>query len=168
MNQGTSATDPVGAGNRRTTPFAPLARIVLGAVLLTACGEGNTAPVIGSISGTVTLEGSPLGGISVALSGQGQSASATTEAAGTYRFDDVVEGSYTITISGFPSDAQFEASMSVSISESTQNPTADFAGTYIRTAMVTGAVTVEGAPLSGISVARTGASDTSASSASSR
>lgn len=156
MNQGTSATDPAGAGNRRTAPLAPLARIVLGALLLTACGEGNVAPVIGSISGTVTLEGSPLGGISVALSGDGQSASATTEAAGTYRFDDVVEGSYTITISGFPSDAQFEASMSVSISESTQNPTADFAGTYIRTAMVTGAVTVEGAPLSGISVALTG------------
>jgi len=153
MNQGTSATDPVGAGNRRTAPLAPLARIVLGAVLLTACGEGNMPAVIGSVSGTVTLEGNPLSGVMVELSGEG---SMTTGADGAYRFDDIIEGSYTVTISGFPADAQFETSMSVNISESTPNPTADFPGTYIRTAMVTGAVTVEGAPLSGISVALTG------------
>lgn len=153
MNQGTSATGPQGAGTRRTGPLAHLARLVLGAVLLTGCGEGTIPAVIGSVSGTVTLEGSPLSGVSVALSGEG---TATTGANGTYRFDDVIEGSYTVTISGFPSDAQFETSMSVYVSESTPNPTADFPGTYIRTAVVTGAVMVEGVPLSGISMALTG------------
>lgn len=154
MNQGTSAVDPVRGRNRRAGPLAPLAGIVLSAALLTACGEGNMPPTIGSVSGTVTLEGSGLSGVTVMLSGEG---SMTTGSDGGYRFEDVLEGDYTVTISGFPSDADFPASMSVSVSGSTPNPTADFAGTYIRTAQVTGMITVEGVGgLSGISVALAG------------
>lgn len=159
MNQGTSAIDPVRGRNRRAGPLSPLAGIALVAALLTACGEGNMPPTIGSVSGKVTLEGDALSGVAVALSGEG---SATTGADGTYRFDDVLEGEYTVTISGFPADVQFENTMSVSVSESTPNPTADFAGTYIRTAGVMGLVTVEGVPLIGISVSLTGVETKSA------
>jgi len=130
-----------------------LAGIVLAATLLAACGEGPMPPTIGSVSGKVTLEGDPLGGVEVTLSGEG---SVTTGSDGAYRFEDVIEETYTVTISGFPADAEFETSMTVTVSESSPNPTADFAGTYIRTAGVTGMVTVEGVPLSGISVALTG------------
>ena len=152
MNHGTSAGNPVRESNRRA-PLAPLGGIALVAALFAACGEGNMPPTIGSVSGTVTLEGANLSGVSVSLSGEG---SVTTGADGTYRFDDVLEGSYTVEISGFPSDAQFETSMSVAVTESSPNPTVDFAGTYIRTARVSGVVTVEGVPLPGISVALTG------------
>ncbi|MDE2975521.1 MAG: spondin domain-containing protein [Gemmatimonadota bacterium] len=155
MKQGTSATDLARGGGRRSGALARLAGVALVATLLAACGEGNMPPVIGSISGTVTLEGSPLGGVTVALSGA-ESKSTETGADGTYRFADVLEGSYTVTISGFPTDAEFPGSMSVTVSESSQSPTADFAGSYIRTARVAGTVMVEGLPLSGISVALTG------------
>ena len=159
MKQGTSVRNPVRGRSRRAAPYVPLAGIALAAALLTACGEGNMPPTIGSVSGKVTLEGDALSGVAVALSGEG---SATTGADGTYRFDDVLEGEYTVTISGFPADVQFETTMSVSVSESTPNPTADFAGTYIRTAGVMGLVTVEGVPLSGISVSLTGVEPKSA------
>lgn len=154
MNQGTSAIDPVRGRSRRAGPLSPLAGIALFAALLTACGEGNMPPTIGSVSGKVTLEGAALSGVTVSLSGEG---SMTTGSDGGYRFEDVLEGDYTVTISGFPGDSEFPASMSVSVSESTPNPTADFAGTYIRTASINGMVTVEGVGgLSGISVALTG------------
>ena len=153
MKQGTSARNPVRRRHRRAGALAPLAGIALVAALFTACGENNIPPIVGSVGGTVTLEGAPLGGVTVSLSGGG---SMTTGANGAYLFDDVSEGDYTVTISGFPADAQFEATASVTVSESTQDPKADFAGTYIRTARVTGLVTVEGVPLSGISVALTG------------
>ena len=153
MKQGTSATDLARGGGRRSGALARLACVALVATLLAACGEGNMPPVVGSVSGTVTLESAPLGGVTVELTGEG---SKTTGADGTYRFENVLEGSYTVTISGFPNDAEFPANMSVTVSESSQNPTADFAGTYIRTARVAGTVMVEGVPLSGISVALTG------------
>ena len=155
MKQGTSERNPVRGTNRRAGPLAPLAGIALVAVLLAACREGPMPPIMGTVSGKVTLDGAPLSGITVTLSGAG-SGSATTGSDGAYLFDDLLAGDYTVTITGFPAGTEFPATMSVSISESTKNPTADFAGTYIRTAGVTGLVTVEGAPMSGISVALTG------------
>ena len=141
--------------------FLPLTGIVLIAALTTACGEDVVPPVEGSISGTVTLEGSPLSGVTVALSG-GDSQPTTTGGDGTYRFDKVIEGSYTVTISGFPADAEFETTMSATISAGSPNATADFAGTYTRTSSVTGTVTVEGMGLGGIMVALTGTESQSA------
>ena len=153
MNQATSSLNAVRGTRRRAGPLAPLAGVALVAVMLAACGEGNVQPVVGSVSGKVTLEGNPLTGVTVALSGEG---SKTTGSDGAYRFDDVLGGDYTVTITGVPADTEFQASMSVTVSQSQQNPMADFAGVYIRTATVSGLVLVEGTPLSGISVALTG------------
>lgn len=136
--------------------FLSLTGIVLIGALATACDEDPTVPVEGSVSGTVTLEGAALGGVTVDLSGAGGNQSATTGGDGSYSFSRVIEGSYTVTISGYPSDTQFEATQSVSISPGSTSATADFAGTYIRTASVTGTVMVEGMGLEGIMVSMTG------------
>ena len=134
--------------------FLSLTGIVLIAALTTACGEDPPVPVEGSVSGTVTLEGAGLSDVTVDLSG-GESTS--TGGDGTYSFSNVIEGSYTVTISGYPADAEFsETSQSVSINEANRSPTADFAGTYTRTSSVTGTVTVEGMGLGGIMVVLTG------------
>ncbi|MYA64110.1 MAG: hypothetical protein F4139_16420 [Gemmatimonadetes bacterium] len=136
--------------------FLSLTGIVLIGALTTACDEDPPVPVEGTVSGTVTLEGSPLSGVSVDLSGTGPGQSGTTGADGSYRFSNVIEGTYTVTISGFPSDAEFDASQSVTINSANRNPTADFAGTYIRTARVNGSVMVGDMGLGGIMVALTG------------
>ena len=134
--------------------FLSLMGVVLIAALTTACGEDPPVPVEGSVSGTVTLEGAGLGGVTVGLTG---GASTSTGGDGTYSFSNVIEGSYTVTISGYPADVEFaETTMSVSINRSNRSPTADFAGTYIRSASVTGSVTVEGMGLGGVMVALTG------------
>ena len=142
--------------------FLSLTGVVLIGALFAACGEDPPVPVDGSSNGTVTLEGAPLSGVNVDLSGAGQSQSASTGADGTYSFSRVIEGSYTVTISGYPSDAEFEASMSVTVSASNSNATADFAGTYIRTASVSGSVMVEDMGLGGVMVALTGTESQSA------
>ena len=140
--------------------FLSLTGIVLIAALTTACGEDPPVPVEGSVSGTVTLEGAGLGGVTVGITG---GASTSTGGDGTYSFANVIEGSYTVTISGYPADVEFaETSMSVTINSSSRSPTADFAGTYIRSASVTGSVTVEGMGLGGVMVALTGTESQSA------
>ncbi|MDE2796746.1 MAG: spondin domain-containing protein [Gemmatimonadota bacterium] len=136
--------------------FLSLTGIVLIGALATACDEDPTPPVEGTVSGTVTLEGAALSGVNVVLSGTVGDESATTGGDGSYSFSRVIEGSYTVTISGFPSDTEFNPTASVSITPGSRNPTADFAGTYIRTARIMGMVTVEGMGLGGISVALTG------------
>ena len=151
------------AGARR---FLSLTGIVLLGALATACGEDPPVPVEGSVSGTVTLEGTPLGGITVDLAGTGASQSVTTGAQGEYTISNVIEGTYTVTMSGQPSDTEFAASQDVAITPSAVDVTADFAGDYIRTARVTGAVVIEGTiPLSGLSVTLAGTEGQSATTA---
>ena len=67
------------------------------------------------------------------------------------------EGSYTVTISNFPSDTEFaETSGSVAIVGHAQSVVVDFGGTYIRTATIVGSVTVDGAGIGELSVALSG------------
>lgn len=136
--------------------FLSLTGIVLIGALATACDEDPTPPVEGTVGGTVTLEGAALSGVGVVLSGTVGDESATTGGDGGYSFSGVIEGSYTVTISGFPSDTEFNPTASVDVTPGSRDATADFAGTYIRTARIMGMVTVEGMGLGGISVALTG------------
>lgn len=136
--------------------FPALAAIVLLGALTAACGEDPPVPVEGSVSGTVTLEGAPLADIHVDLEGAGVDQHVDTDASGAYTIPRVIEGTYTVSIEGMPSDTEFEASQTVTISPSSPNATADFAGDYIRTARVSGTVLVEDMPLGGIMVAMTG------------
>jgi len=119
----------------------------------------------GTIAGRVTIEGDGVSGVSVSLS---SGASAATDADGEYRFERVRAGSYTVAISDFPDDATFAStSQPATISTDGQTVVLAFEGTYIRTAAVTGSVTVEGAGLGGVSVRLTGLSTETTSTSSS-
>ncbi len=96
------------------------------------------------MSGTVSVEGSGLGEVSVTLAGAA-SQSATTGSNGGYSFDNVPAGGHTVQISGAPADVTFDLTTKpVTITTSGQTATADFSGTYIRTSSITGSVTAGG------------------------
>ena len=114
-------------------------------------------PPTGSIVGQVSIEGMGIDGVTVSLS---NGASTATAGGGNYRFDTVEQGSYTVTISGFPADASFDAtSAPASIGDTGGTTTVDFRGTYIRTAAIMGTVTVEKMGLGGVTVRLSGMAD---------
>ena len=125
-----------------------------------ACEEATPPPPVGSIVGQVAIEGTGIDGVSVNLSNGN---STTTSGGGSYRFDNVEGGAYTITISGYPSDATFDAtSAAATISSAGQSVTVNFTGSYIRTASVMGSVTVENQGLRGVTVSLSGVSSSTA------
>ena len=137
-----------------------LAAVALLGIPLAACEEATPPPPVGSIVGTVSIEGTGVDGVSVNLSNGN---STTTAGGGSYRFDNVEGGAYTVTISGFPSDATFDAtSAAATISSAGQSVTINFSGAYIRTASVMGTVTVENMGLPGVTVTLTGVSGATA------
>ena len=137
-----------------------LAAVALLGIPLAACEEATPPPPVGSIVGTVSIEGTGIDGVSVNLSNGN---STTTAGGGSYRFDNVEGGAYTVTISGFPSDATFDAtSAAATISSAGQSVTVNFSGAYIRTASVMGSVTVENMGLPGVTVTLTGVSGATA------
>jgi hypothetical protein len=134
------------------------------ALPLTACDE-DTDPVIdeveyGTVTGTVSAEGTGLSGVAVSLVGP-TSQSASTGAGGTYTFTNVEAGSYGVAIdAGTHADVSFsQTSKTTTISTDGQTATVDFSGSYIRTATITGVVTADGAPLGGVAVKVTGGPD---------
>ena len=136
-----------------------LGAIALLGIPLAACDEGTEPPPVGSIVGQVSIEGTGIDGISVNLSNGN---STTTSGGGNYRFDAVDGGAYTVTISGYPSDATFDAtSAAATISSAGQSVTINFSGSYIRTASIMGSVTVENMGLGGVTVALSGVSSAS-------
>ena len=140
--------------------FRLLAAVALLGIPLAACEEPTPPPPVGTIVGQVSIEGTGIDGVSVNLS---NGSSSTTSGGGNYRFDDVAGGAYTVTISGYPSDATFDAtSATVSISSAGQSATVNFSGAYIRTASVMGAVTVENSGLGGVTVTLSGVSNSTA------
>ena len=120
--------------------FRLLAFAAMLALPLAACDEGTGAVDIveGSITGTVTIEGGAASGVSVALS---DGATTTTDGSGSYTFLALVAGSYTVTISGIPSDATFASlAKGATIANAGQVATVNFDGTFIRTSSIVGAV----------------------------
>ena len=93
-------------------------------------------------------------GVSVTLS---SGAATTTSGGGYFSFLDVEGGTYTITITGLPADASFDATTAeVTIAQADQTVTTNFSGSWIRTASLMGMVTVEGEGLPGITVSISG------------
>jgi protocatechuate 3,4-dioxygenase beta subunit len=130
-------------------------------VAVAACDEGEDpiivpTPVTGTISGTVSIESAGISGVNVTLSG---GMTASTDGSGAFTFTGVAAGSYTVTISGFASDATFTATVqSATISSQGQVATTNFDGAYVRTSAILGSVAAGGAGLSGVSVAISGMS----------
>ena len=137
-----------------------LAAVALLGIPLAACKEVTPPPPVGSIVGQVSIEGTGIDGVSVNLD---NGSSTTTSGGGSYRFDNVDGGTYTVTISGYPSDATFDAtSAPATISSAGQSVPVNFSGSYIRTASVMGSVTVENTGLGGVTVALSGVSGSTA------
>ena len=132
-----------------------LATATLMALTFTACDEGQPPIVepppepaaVGTISGTVTIEGTAASGITATLS---SGATTTTGSGGSFAFSGVEEGTYTVTISGFPEDATFaQVTQSATIATDGQNVQLNFAGEYIRSSAVVGNVVAADAMMSG-------------------
>ncbi len=132
-----------------------LATATLASLVFAACDEGSPPPVdppdpptpVGTISGTVTIEGTAVAGVSATLS---SGASATTGAGGDFSFTGVEAGTYTVTISGYPEDATFaQATQSATIATDGENVRLSFAGEYVRSSAVVGAVVAADAAMSG-------------------
>ena len=102
------------------------------------------APIFGTVSGMVSVEGSGLAGVNVNLSGAA-SQSASTGSSGGYSFDNVPAGTHSVQISGAPDEVTFGSiATAVTITTSGQTATADFSGNYIRTSIIEGSVTAGG------------------------
>ncbi len=132
-----------------------LTTATLASLVFAACDEGSPPPVdppppptpVGTISGTVTIEGTAVAGVSATLS---SGASATTGAGGDFSFAGVEAGTYTVTISGYPEDATFaQATQSATIATDGENVRLSFAGEYVRSSAVVGAVVAADAAMSG-------------------
>jgi len=137
-----------------------IALAVLVALPLTACSDdekGTSGPITGTISGTVTVEGTPQDGVSIQLVGP-TTGSATTSLAGTYEFTGVEAGSYAVLIEDSPTDDVIYSSLSKNVTITTEGQvvTVDFAGSYIRTSTISGNVTADGEGLAGVPVTLAG------------
>ena len=126
--------------------------------LVNACGDDPVPPTpTGSIAGLVTIEGQGIDAVAVTLSG---GATATTANGGAYRFDNVEAGDYTITITKYPAGAAFTAaSAPATLAKDEEVVTVNFAGSWIRTSGITGAVTAENDALGGVTVKISGTSE---------
>ena len=134
------------------------------AMPLMACDEDSdpveVVTIYGTVTGTVSAEGTGLSGVGVTLVGS-TSLSSTTGAGGTYTFTNVEAGGYGVSIDASThSDVSFsQTSRTTTIATSGETVTVDFGGSYIRTATITGVVSASGAPLGGIAVTVTGGGD---------
>ena len=113
------------------------------------------------IVGRVSAEGTGLAGVTVSLSGS-ESRTASTDQAGQYAFNDLRAGTYQVGISGFDADDYEFATTSQSVTVALgQRATVPFDGTLLRTAGISGQVSVEGMALADVTVMLSGASSDS-------
>ena len=119
-------------------------------------GESKVASFTGTllatakIMGSVKIDGAAAVGVTATLS---SGAVATTDAAGDYSFSNLTAGNYTVTISGFAADAQFESvAKPVVITSAGSTVTANFTGAFIKTSVIQGTVKVDGTGLAGVKV----------------
>ena len=133
----------------------PAAILALALLLVVGCDDGAPAAGDGVIEGAVMAEESGVEGVTVELSGE-ENRSTVTDEDGRYRFEGIVDGSYIVTLLGVPSEVSLQTSSKTATVSGAGPVTVDFAGSYIRTASVSGAVKSGGAGLSGVSVTLSG------------
>ena len=122
--------------------------VTLVALALTACDEAEVVtppppppPSTGTIGGLVLIEGTGATGVTVTLS---TGTTTQTGAGGVFAFQGVLEGSYSVSISGYPEDVTFTSTTQLAaINSDGQVVNLNFNGSYIRTSSIIGAVVVE-------------------------
>ena len=108
-----------------------------------------------SIVGSVTVDGSGLDGVTVALSGMSD-ASTQTDANGLYTFRQLRAGSYAVEISGFGADVIFSSTTRNVAMGVGEEERISFDGEYARTASIVGSVTADGSGLGDVTVRLSG------------
>ena len=114
------------------------------------------------IMGTVSAEGDGIAGISVTLTkvlsaNSGEVLGATaTDADGGYMFDELLAGTYRIDISGFDNEFDFATTFRLGAVDTDETAMWDFPATIIRTASVSGMVTVDGDGMADVMVMLSG------------
>jgi hypothetical protein len=108
-----------------------------------------------TVSGTITLGGSPLQGVTVTASG-GHTQTVTTNANGVYTLTNVVYGSANITISPSLAGHTFTPANRTIGGPVTANITGENFTAALLTYTITGTITRGGSPLQGVTVAATG------------
>ncbi len=117
-----------------------------------------TAGTTYTISGTITLSGAGLAGVTVSTTG----ASATTSSTGAYTLSGLANGTYTVTpsLSGYT----FSPTSSSATISGANVTGINFTATQVTTTYsISGTITLNGAGLSGVTVSTTGASATTTS-----
>ncbi|MCH7563190.1 MAG: carboxypeptidase regulatory-like domain-containing protein [Gemmatimonadetes bacterium] len=141
-----------------------MSRLIVGAaglLVITACDSTTEPPppppppATGTITGTILVEGDPLGGVTVNLSGPA-TASTVSLADGTFAFASVLEGQYTVSITGFSAEVQFAQTTSAVTVAGGQTATVAFTGTFVRTASISGTVLIDGAGFQGVMLTLSG------------
>ena len=108
---------------------------------------------VGSVTGLVTANGAGLPGVTVVLSGGTTSATTDTDENGQYRFQPVKAGTYTVSISGFPSDVVFpQTSQTIEHLSDISRSNVNFEGMRVTSGRLTGTVTAHGNGLGGVDV----------------
>ena len=109
-----------------------------------------------AIMGTVTVENDGLPGVTVKLTGMSDSET-LTDANGQYAFTGLRKGNYTVEISGFDDeDVAFGSTASTAELAVGESKVIPFEGTYLRTAAITGQVSVENVGLENVTVSLQG------------
>lgn len=144
---------PIGGGGWGPAALRPLLALLV--MVVAACDDGGPAAGDGVVEGTVTAEGSGIEGVTVELSGDATRSTITDED-GRYRFEQVVEGSYIVTLRGVPSEVSLQTRSKTATLSGSGPVTVDFSGNFIRTASISGVVKSGGAGLAGVSVSLDG------------
>ena len=116
------------------------------------------------IEGTVTVEGHALPGVTVTVSGKGEEHTRVTNAAGYYMVDKLHAGDYAVAISNFDAtEYEFPSGTTTTITVALRKTeTVAFQGDLLRTAGISGRVSVEGTGLDSVMVTMSGDADATA------
>ncbi len=151
----------------RTASLRLTAPLLASLLSLSCSGDGGSVDpcarpgacqvdIEGTIQGAVTVEGTPVPGVAVSLQGP-TSRTSTTGSGGLYGFMGLEAGSYTVTISGFPTETTFDTTVrTATISSNGQVVTLDFPGSWVRTSEVRGSVTADGNGVADVTVSLDG------------
>jgi carboxypeptidase family protein len=128
--------------------------------LLVSCDSGELVPpkvqdMFGIVTGQILVDGEGLAGLNVSISTD-PARITQSDANGSFSFTDVEVGAYTVTISGQDAEISFTTQSAPVTVVGRQTATVSFTGTIIRTASITGTVTLDGAGEAGRQVSISG------------
>jgi hypothetical protein len=131
--------------------FGVIAFMIL--FIIACAGKNSTSTPTYSISGTVTLSGAALSGVTINLTGTA-TASTTTDISGNFSFTGLSNGTYTITPS--LTDHTFKPVSTVVVVSGASDNNINFAATATTASTYSISGTVSGAVLSGVTITLSG------------